>query len=281
MKLLKTLSLSVLVFVSFSQSALAQNDTLSTTKKKYFKEFYIDGKIVIQGVGNALTQPLRWQKDDFLTASAILAGTGLLYIADNDVRSFFLNHEDEVPKELKDFGFYFGKPQNFFILTGSIYGIGLLTANENFRHTGVLIITSAAASGIYQSLTKTVVGRARPSNGKHNDFKPFENTAAFHSFPSGHAILSFSMAHAIAKQFENIWVKAGIYTLGSISPISRLWADAHWVSDVGLGVVFSIVIVDGVDNFLKRNELRGYSKPKQISWQFKAGYGTFGVVGTF
>lgn len=281
MKALKLLSISLIFFISFSQSFSAQSDTLKPDKKNYLKELFIDGKIVAKGIANGFTQPLRWQKDDFLTAGAIVAGTGLLYMADNDVRNFFQNHENDVPRGVKDFGFYFGKPQNFFLITGGIYGIGLFTDNEKFRHTGVLILTSAAASGLYQTISKTIVGRARPTDGKRNDFKPFENTPAYHSFPSGHAILTFSMAHAIAKQFDNFWVKAGIYTLGSLSPISRLWANAHWVSDVGLGIAFSIVVVDGVDNFLKKNELRGYSKPKQISWQFKAGYGTFGVVGTF
>ncbi|OYX26289.1 MAG: hypothetical protein B7Z06_05910 [Flavobacteriales bacterium 32-35-8] len=260
--------------------SLAQEDT-SATKKRIWKQLAFDGKFTLHSIGNGFTQPLRWQKDDFITAGSIVAGTGILYLADNDARTFFQNHQNNVPQVLKEFGWYFGSPQNFFMVTAGIYGFGLITDNEKVRHTGVLIIASAVTSGIVQSIAKTAIGRARPLSGNRDDFKPFDGTAGYHSFPSGHAILSFSMAHAIAKQFDNFWAKAGIYTVGSIVPISRLWADAHWLSDVGLGIAVSIVVVDGVDNFMKKKNAYNYSKPKQVNWQLKAGYGTIGFVGTF
>ncbi|WP_100610829.1 phosphatase PAP2 family protein [Confluentibacter lentus] len=264
----------------FSNISLAQGDS-TVTKNSIWKQLAYDGKFTLQSVGNGFTQPLRWQKDDFITAGVIIAGTGILYLADNDARTFFQNHQNDVPQVVKDMGWYFGSPQNFFMITAGIYGFGLITDNEKVRHTGVLIIASAVTSGIIQSISKTAAGRARPMSGNRDDFKPFDGTAEYHSFPSGHAILSFSMAHAIAKQFDNFWVKAGIYTVGSIAPISRLWADAHWLSDVGLGIALSIVIVDGVDNFMKKKNAYNYSKPKQVNWQLKAGYGTIGFVGTF
>lgn len=275
-KYLLLLVVSVFIF----STSLSQEDT-SAVKNRVWKQLAYDGKFTLQSVGNGFTQPLRWQKDDFITAGSIVAGTGILYLADNEARTFFQNHENDVPQVLKDFGWYFGSPQNFFMISAGIYGFGLLTDNEKVRHTGVLIIASAVTSGIIQSITKTAVGRARPLAGNRDDFKPFDGTSEYHSFPSGHSILSFSMAHAIAKQFDSFWVKAGIYTVGSIAPISRLWADAHWLSDVGLGMVISVVVVDGVDNFMKKKNAYNYSKPKQISWRMKAGYGTLGFVGTF
>ena len=274
----KTL-IALSAYILFSINSFSQEDT-TLTKNRIWKQLVYDGKFTLQSIGNGFTQPLRWQKDDFITAGGVVAGTGILYLADNEARTFFQNHQSEVPQVLKEFGWYFGSPQNFFMISAGVYGFGLITDNEKVRHTGVLIIASAATSGIIQSLSKTAVGRARPMSGNRNEFKPFEGTPGYHSFPSGHAILSFSMAHAIAKQFDNFWAKAGIYTVGSIAPISRLWADSHWLSDVGLGAAISIVVVDGVDNFMKKKNAYNYSKPKHISWQLKAGYGTLGVVGT-
>jgi len=275
----KTL-IALFTYLLFLNISLAQEDT-TVTKNRIWKQLAFDGKFTLQSVGNGFTQPLRWQKDDFITAGSIVAGTGILYLSDNEARAFFQNHQSDVPQAVKDVGWYFGSPQNFFMITAGIYGFGLITDNEKVRHTGVLIIASAVTSGIIQSISKTAFGRARPMSGNRDDFKPFDGTAEYHSFPSGHAILSFSMAHSIAKQFDNFWVKAGIYTLGSIAPISRLWADAHWLSDVGLGIAISIVVVDGVDNFMKKKNAYNYSKPKQVNWQLKAGYGTVGFVGTF
>ena len=71
-----------------------------------------------------------------------------------------------------------------------------------------------------------MVGRARPvANLGKDTFDPFNSSRNFHSFPSGHALLAFTNAYAIGKQFKNPWVKAGIYTVGAIPGISRVWDD--------------------------------------------------------
>lgn len=270
----------VVIVVLFSNNIQAQNDSL-TGAKRIWNTVKYDGISIIKGVGNAYTQPLRWQKKDFITAGSFLAGSSLLYLSDNEAQHYFSKQGENAPGVLQEFGWYFGSPQNFFMVSAGVYGFGLITKNEKVRYTGVLILSSAVASGLFQTITKTAVGRARPNEGAHNSFKPFSSEPGYHSFPSGHSILSFSMAHAIAKQFNNFWVKAGIYTLGSIAPISRLWENAHWISDIGIGMAFSIVITDGIDNFMKRTKRYEFSKQKQISWRLNMGAGTIGVVGTF
>ena len=262
-------------------TSFSQVDTISKKKNRIWNNLKYDAKVSVKSIGNAFTQPLRWEGDDFITAGAIVAGTSILYLGDNEAQDFFLRQKDDVPDVVRDFGWYFGSPQNFFLISGGVYGFGLITDNEKVRRTGILIVSSAVVSGFMQSVAKTVVGRSRPKNGSHDEFNPFSNEAGDHSFPSGHSVLSFTMAHAVAKQFDNFWVKAGIYTVGSIAPISRLWSNAHWVSDVGLGMVLGIVVVDGIDNFMKKKEYYDYGKPKTISWNLRAGYKTIGIVGTF
>ncbi|MBJ2173946.1 phosphatase PAP2 family protein [Aureibaculum sp. A20] len=271
----------LLLIILSSIYTYSQTDTTAYKKNRVWKALKYDGNVALKSMVNSFTQPMRWKGDDFLTVGGIIAGAGIMYLGDNEANSFFVNQGKDVPRFVKKIGFYGGKPQTFFLVSASVYGLGLITDNVKIRRTGVLIITSAATSGLIQSISKNVFGRARPSIGNHNEFKPFSKDAGFHSFPSGHAVLSFSMAHSIAKQFDNIWVKAGIYSVGSIVPISRLWANAHWFSDVGLGLVISIVTVDSIDNFMKKKGFYNYSKPKKISWSLKAGFGTIGVVGTF
>ncbi|MFC4721691.1 phosphatase PAP2 family protein [Geojedonia litorea] len=264
-----------------TSSVFAQELDSSNTNKRIWNYLKYDFNFTLKSVGNAFTQPLRWQNDDLLTAGGIIAGTSLLYLADNEAQDFFLRHEQDIPDAIKDFGWYFGSPQNFFIISSGVYGMGLITDNQNLRRTGVLIISSAVASGIMQSVSKTVVGRSRPKTGSHDEFNFFSKEPGFHSFPSGHAVLSFTMAHAIAKQFDNFWVKAGIYTVGAIPPVSRLWANAHWVSDVGLGMVLGIVVVDGIDNFMKKKVYYDHAKPKTVNWNLSFRHNTIGIVGTF
>lgn len=242
-----------------------------------------DFKSILGGVGHSISAPVRWDGQDFLTAGGVLAGTALILIADQSARDYFVAQEPDAPQVIKEIGWYFGSPQNFYLATGAFYGVGLITKSSKIRKTAVLIIASSATAGFIQSLAKTVVGRARPDEVTGPlTFSPFSNKARYHSFPSGHTVLSVSMAHAIAKQFDNIWVKTGIYTLGAIAPVSRLWNDAHWLTDIVLGTALSIAVVDSVDNYLNKKEryLGGNRTPK-ISWRFSAGFGSIGLVGTF
>lgn len=242
-----------------------------------------DSKIILRSVGNSFTRPIHWEKKDLKTFGTLLGGTFALYFIDEEANRFFTRIEPDVPSFIKKTGFYAGKPQNYFAATAAIYGFGLLTKNEKVRKTGVLIMSASVTTGVFQSIMKTAVGRARPTEYIGNDsFKPFTNIAGFHSFPSGHTILSVTMAHAIAKQFDNTWTKVGIYTLGSIAPISRLLDGAHWLTDVVFSTAISIIIVDGVDKFLFNTKAYDYpTKEKLISWNLKFSSNQIGLVGVF
>lgn len=263
-------------------NTVQSQDTVSSQKKhttwNLLKE---DGKSIFGGVKHSFSRPFYWEKDDWLTFGGIALGTTLLYIYDEETNHYFVNQSEGAPQMLKEIGWYYGSPQNFFMISTGIYGYGLLAKNEKFRHTGVLILSSAVATGFLQTVLKNGVGRARPSAGLGKSaFNPFSSESYYHSFPSGHSILSFTASHAIAKQFKSIWVKGGIYGVGLIAPISRLWIDAHWLSDVVLGMVISVVVVDSVDNFLKGKKTSKREQPK-IIWNFRAGIDSIGLVGTF
>lgn len=277
----------LLMFSAFGQSL----DSLLISERNpeqqnLWQRFKYDGVTAYQGMKYAYSRPFHWDKNDVITAGAFVASELIIYSADTDIRSFFREQNEHAPQVLKEFGWYYGSPQNNYMAMGGVYLVGLFTNNQKIRRTGVLMITSASAAGLIQTISKNAFGRSRPDTerGKHY-FKPFSKEGGDHSFPSGHAILSFTMAHALAKQFDNIWIKGGIYSVGLIAPVSRLWADAHWASDVGAGIFISIVTVNAVDKFLFKEEKYNVHNPfkekNKINWHFKAGMGTFGVVGTF
>ena len=143
--------------------------------------------------------------------------------------------------------------------------------------------TNRFPAGFIHTNVALVIKSTYQSSGESAfKFKPFSSEGAYHSFPSGHTILSITMAHSIAKQFENPWVKAGIYTIGSIPPISRLIDGAHWLTDIAFGAVISIVVVDSIDKFLFSSKSYDYpKKEKQISWNLKLSTNQIGIVGTF
>lgn len=273
------------VFISFSQlDSIIKVGEQDTAEQNVWQRFKYDGITAFQGIKYAYTRPLHWKEKDLLTAGAFITGEYILYTADTDIYEYFREQDKHAPKILKETGWYFGSPQNTYMIMGGVYLTGLFTNNQKIRRTGVLMISSASAAGFIQTIAKNAFGRARPTagEGKH-DFELFSKEAGQHSFPSGHAILSFSVAHSLAKQFESPWVKGGIYAVGSIAPISRLWAGAHWATDIGAGIFLSIVTVDAIDRFLFEEEKYNvpYKHKKNISWHINAGAGTIGVVGVF
>ncbi len=242
-----------------------------------------DGLSVYGGVKHVYTSPFRWKGKDWLTFGGIMAGHAILLSVDESANEVFIKQGDGVPRVIKEAGFRFGKPLLNYGLTTSVYTLGLLTKNEKIRKTGVLLIASATAGGLFQTLSKTAVGRARPLTLEGNlSFRFWSSEAGYHSFPSGHAILAFTTAHAFAKQFDNLFLKGGIYALGMVTPVSRLWAGAHWLTDVTLGMVMSVLIVDSVDNYLKKNNrYASASNKNKIRWNLRFGANQIGVVGRF
>ena len=258
-------------------------DSLENKPETVWQMAKYDTKYTLKSVGHAFTRPLYWKGKDFAKFGSIVGGTVVLSLADESIREFVQNQRNDFPQIVRDFGWYFGSPQNYFMANAGLYGFGLFTKNEKVRRTSVLIISSSITTGLIQTITKNAIGRARPN---HRDdpysFSSFANDAGFRSFPSGHTVLSITMAHSIAKQFENPWVKVGIYTVGAIPPISRLIDDAHWFTDIAFSTVLSIFVVDAIDKFLF--EEKAYNVPKKqkkISWNFRFSPNQIGFVGTF
>ncbi len=269
-----------LVFL-FSLGALAQEQNTDELPTRLELLKY-DGLSALGGVTKTYTQPLNWKKENYLLAGTIILGTGAVFLLDKESSDWFINQQDDIPEIVKDFGWYYGSPQNNYGINGAIYLYGLFSRNEKIRKTGVLLISAASAAGIIQTFSKTITGRARPGTGEgSNSFKPFSKEGKYHSFPSGHTILSFTTAYAIGKQFSNPLVKGGIYALGMVSPISRLWAGAHWLSDIALSTAISIVVVDAIDSYLNKERDYGKQKEVTISWNFQMGPGQIGIVGRF
>ena len=242
--------------------------------------FTYDFANIFQGVGHSYSRPLHWEGRQWATFGGIAASTGVVYLIDKPTSNYFIGIKEDIPKIIRDYGFEYGSPANNYMLTGAVYLTGLVVKDEKLRRTGVLLISSATSAGLLQQILKSTIGRARPLSGLSKDtFNPlWSGDKNFHSFPSGHTILAMTNAHAIAKQFKSPWVKGGIYTLGSIPAISRLWEGKHWLSDVVFSVAISIFIVESIDRYLDSKYDQKYNDgSKKLSWNLNFGPGQLGI----
>ncbi len=266
-----------------SQNKLYKIEQDSSSVLKLLK---YDVNTTWHSVKHAFSRPANWKEKDVLKLGTLIIGTAALSLADENFEKFASKQRGNFPKIIRDFGWYFGSPQNYFMANAGLYGFGLFTKNERVRRTSVLIISSSITTGLLQSIVKNGFGRARPNTGLGSYyFKPFSKEGGLHSFPSGHTVLAITMSHAIAKQFNNPWVKAGIYTVGAIPPISRLVDGAHWLTDIAFAATLSIIVVDSIDKFLYKNKSHdisyNYKKLKRISWNVSFRGNKIGVIGNF
>ena len=280
------ISIIVLLFITKSYGQQFLNSEKPSDSASIGKLALYDFKQSLKGVGYSFSRPLHWKKKDFTTLGTFLVGTLALSTIDDEASALFVKNERHVPNAFMEAGTRFGKPQLYFITNAALYGTGLFTKNEKLRKTSVLIIASSVTTGVIQTFAKTAVGRARPTNVANGlnsrDFEFWSDKAGFHSFPSGHTVLSMTMAHAIAKQFNNTWSKIAVYSLGSVAPLSRLFTGAHWLTDVGAATFLSIVVVDAVDNFLFKTKAYNYpKKEKRMTWNFAFSGNKIGLVGRF
>ncbi len=270
----------ILILFLCSLQVMGQEMDTSTPDEKRWNMFTYDMGNIFKSMGYSYSRPLHWQGKQWLNFGEVVAGTGVLYLIDDDTSRFIRKQQTSVPKFLREYGSLYGNPENNYIATAGVYLTGLALKNEKLRRTGVLLIASASSSGLLQQVLKSVVGRARPVADLGKDtFDPFNPSRNFHSFPSGHTILAFTNAYAIAKQFKSPWIKSAIYLGGLIPGMSRIWDGQHWLSDVAISVAISIFTVESIDRYLDSKYDEKYNdQSKDMSWDLNFGPGTLGVT---
>ena len=108
--------------------------------------------------------------------------------------------------------------------------------------------TAVLLAGTVSTVTKVVVGRARPYvDLGHGKFKPFSLLDHYHSFPSGHTIAAFSVATVFANRYrKHRWVPYVAYGLAGWVGFTRVSLQSHFVSDVFAGAALGYVLAHNV-----------------------------------
>ncbi|MEL0651094.1 phosphatase PAP2 family protein [Algibacter sp. TI.3.09] len=272
----------LIIFLLFCSNFMnGQTTPESSGEQTIWQTFKYDMGSVGKGVGYAFSRPTKWKGKQWIDFAGIAAGTALLTLADDEIDHWSDGFRSAIPNNVLHFGGKTANPEGNYSLSGAVYFTGLFIKNEKIRRTGVLMLASTITGGFLQQVTVRVLGRARPLTGESaNGFDPLtlKKVNNYDSFFSGHTILSFANAYAIAKQFKSPWVKAGIYTIGSIPGFTRIVISKHWFSDVALGTVMSILIVESIDKYLdSRYDQKYNNKNKKVNWDLSFAPGQIGV----
>jgi membrane-associated phospholipid phosphatase len=168
---------------------------------------------------------------------AVLGGIALTASLDQSVANHFRDHRSQTGQDVADAWSKVGTYGVGAVTAGVIAG-GLISHNEKVTHAGLRLLFSVGLAGGAAEGMKIVLGRERPSqNTSAWDFDPGHFDT---SFPSGHTTLAFAMAASLSDDIHRTWATVGLYGLATGVAVSRVYQQAHWVSDVVGGAALGI-----------------------------------------
>lgn len=135
-------------------------------------------------------------------------------------------------------------------IPATFYVVGLLRHNPYDQATSLFAGEAVADDAILVVVMKAITRRDRPSDrpvsGPYNDtfFQSGSGPVGKgSSFPSGHALMSFSVATVFARRYpQHKWVPWVAYGLATAISFSRLTTGAHFPSDVLFGAAAGYAI---------------------------------------
>jgi membrane-associated phospholipid phosphatase len=165
----------------------------------------------------------------------VLGGLALL---DEPIRNFTSDLQSELGRDFARAASDYGKATLMapIFLGGSILVGAVTDGGRGFKRAAAAGIGMAAGSLVNETLNR-IVGRRRPSAEVGAwEFDPFHGHA---SFPSGHVAFTFAIAGAVDKATEG-WVAIPFYTAATITGLTRIYLDRHWLTDVVVGSLIGV-----------------------------------------
>ena len=132
---------------------------------------------------------------------------------------------------------HLGSPRYLLPAVAGGYAAGALAPGSGLSTASAHVLGALLAGGMANGALKTAVGRERPAGGDPHSFRPFSLENRWQSFPSGHAVVAFSVAAALSEEADRGWVSALSYGTASLVAWSRIYEDKHWTSDAVAGAL--------------------------------------------
>jgi len=201
------------------------------------------------------TSPLHLSKRDVLWLVPFTGVTGALIATDSSTSGAIASSEHliSVSNDVSKIGAGYST----FGTAGAFFLMGSLLHNPQARETGILGTEALIDSSLVGFALKAVFGRERPYQGDGRGL--FWQGGA--SFPSGHAITTWSLAVVIAEEYsDHKIVGVGACSAATLVSVARYTSYNHFLSDVLVGSVFGGLIGHYVYHAHHERET-GTSKP--------------------
>jgi PAP2 superfamily len=229
----------IIIFITSAGAAQGQDAVRDTASAKSLSGIICsDSRDFIDCISLRFRETTHPDGTSLLTAG-IAAGTAAsLFFADQSVRTIAARNHSHLNDDVLNITEQYGATEDAIILSGSIYGAGLVLGTPEIRKTGTMLMESLLWTGVVTTVIKYAFGRARPYMNKGNGrFQGIQFSDDYLSFPSGHAAVAFTLSSVLSERINNTAASIGLYTLAGLTGAARIYHDQHWLSDVFLGAV--------------------------------------------
>jgi membrane-associated phospholipid phosphatase len=207
-----------------SASPAPQASPTPSLERQFFKNLLRDQRAI-------WTSPLHVSKRDARWLIPLSIATGALIATDAETADIDDAHRNRINNVSRDIS-YIGSVYGTAAITGTFYLVGRAKNNARARETGLLGAQALLNGHIVTLALKTATQRPRPreKDGRGEFFD------GGRSFPSGHAIMSWSLATVIAEEYrDRPVVRFSAYGLAAAVSIARYTGRSHFLSDVLVG----------------------------------------------
>jgi membrane-associated phospholipid phosphatase len=227
---------------SYAQDSTTTPDNEVKLNGVYFKNFLSDA-------GHIYSSPFRWDGKEWLKAGAVAGGTVALYfLADEEVAKWSDRQESSFARTVADIAEPYGNGRFAIAYPVLTYLTGLAINNDRVKRTGLLMFESYIITGVTYQASLYLFSRHRPDSGtpvgesfKGPSLKPRQ------SFISGHSAIAFAISTTLAMEFrDQKWVAPVVYSLATLTGLSRIYDNRHWASDVFIGALTGHLIAKTV-----------------------------------
>lgn len=233
----------------------AQIDTTGTSTPNDSRSVGHDGLTAIRANGHVATAPARWDGNDWVRAGGVVALTTASFFLDDETSDLMKRNQSSFNTGVSDIFVEFGAGYFAAGLTIATYLTGIVVKDDWIRETAVLMGGTVLFTTAATTLGKVIIGRARPYAGfGSREFIPLKNRSGYRSFPSGHATNAFAISAVLASRIKNPWASAGLYGVATLTAVSRIYSNDHWLSDVVFAAAYSTAVAHSVVNWFENEE---------------------------
>jgi membrane-associated phospholipid phosphatase len=239
----------------------------------YFHPFVRMPKYVWQDQKTIWTSPFHTSKRDMKWWLIFGGATGALIATDK-----YVSRNAPNTPTLNTLGndvSYLGEAYTLIPIASGFYFLGTAYGSDHFRETGLLSFEALADVTILQFALKSIADRQRPTEGNGSGrFEASSGPRYNSSFPSGHAIETFTLASVLAHEYPHkLWVKILAYAYAGGVVGARLAANQHFPGDVMAGGAIGWFVGDFVYGKRHNSELDKPTITQKILDHVQIGFG--------